>query len=62
MSVERDVMEYDVLVVGGAPLNTPVKRDAVWFFTSPSAGIKDPAQNITWVAPEGSGEPNYANM
>ena len=24
--------------------------------------IKDPAQNITWVAPEGSGGPNYANM
>ena len=24
--------------------------------------IKDPAQNITWVAPEGSGGPNYASM
>lgn len=24
--------------------------------------IKDPAQNITWVAPEGSGGPNYAAM
>ena len=24
--------------------------------------IKDPAQNITWVAPEGSGGPNYGNM
>ena len=24
--------------------------------------IKDPAQNITWIAPEGSGGPNYANM
>jgi electron-transferring-flavoprotein dehydrogenase len=24
--------------------------------------IKDPAQNITWVAPEGSGGPNYSNM
>ena len=24
--------------------------------------IKDPAQNITWVAPEGSGGPNYAGM
>ena len=24
--------------------------------------IKDPAQNITWVAPEGGGGPNYANM
>ena len=24
--------------------------------------IKDPSQNITWVAPEGSGGPNYSNM
>ncbi|MBU0789850.1 MAG: electron transfer flavoprotein-ubiquinone oxidoreductase, partial [Gammaproteobacteria bacterium] len=24
--------------------------------------IKDPAQNITWVAPEGNGGPNYAGM
>jgi len=24
--------------------------------------IKDPAQNITWVTPEGSGGPNYSNM
>ncbi len=24
--------------------------------------IKEPSQNITWVAPEGSGGPNYANM
>ncbi|EIT69485.1 electron-transferring-flavoprotein dehydrogenase [Hydrocarboniphaga effusa AP103] len=24
--------------------------------------IKDPAQNIVWVAPEGTGGPNYANM
>ena len=24
--------------------------------------IKDPAQNITWVAPEGSGGPNYSSM
>lgn len=24
--------------------------------------IKDPAQNITWVAPEGGGGPNYENM
>jgi electron-transferring-flavoprotein dehydrogenase len=24
--------------------------------------IKDPAQNITWVAPEGFGGPNYPNM
>ncbi len=24
--------------------------------------IKDPAQNITWVAPEGSGGPNYSGM
>jgi electron-transferring-flavoprotein dehydrogenase len=24
--------------------------------------IKDPAQNITWVVPEGSGGPNYPNM
>ncbi len=24
--------------------------------------IKDPAQNITWVPPEGGGGPNYANM
>jgi electron-transferring-flavoprotein dehydrogenase len=24
--------------------------------------IKDPAQNITWVTPEGGGGPNYANM
>ena len=24
--------------------------------------IKEPSQNITWVVPEGSGGPNYANM
>ena len=24
--------------------------------------IKDPAQNIVWVTPEGSGGPNYPNM
>ena len=24
--------------------------------------IKDPAQNITWVTPEGTGGPNYGNM
>jgi electron-transferring-flavoprotein dehydrogenase len=24
--------------------------------------IKDPAQNITWVTPEGGGGPNYVNM
>ena len=24
--------------------------------------IKDPAQNITWVSPEGAGGPNYSNM
>ena len=24
--------------------------------------IKDPAQNITWLAPEGGGGPNYGNM
>ncbi|MGB0360340.1 MAG: 4Fe-4S dicluster domain-containing protein, partial [Endozoicomonas sp.] len=24
--------------------------------------IKDPSQNITWVAPEGAGGPNYPNM
>jgi len=27
-----------------------------------SCDIKDPAQNITWVAPEGGGGPNYPNM
>ena len=105
MSVERDVMEYDVLVVGagpsglaaacrvkqkaaeagkeisvcvvekgsevgahivsgavfepralnelfpnwkelGAPLNTPVKRDEVYFFTSPTVGIKTPGMFV----------------
>ena len=24
--------------------------------------IKDPAQNINWVVPEGAGGPNYGNM
>jgi electron-transferring-flavoprotein dehydrogenase len=24
--------------------------------------IKDPKQNIVWVAPEGGGGPNYSNM
>lgn len=24
--------------------------------------IKDPTKNITWVTPEGTGGPNYANM
>ena len=27
-----------------------------------SCDIKDPAQNITWVSPEGGGGPNYPNM
>ncbi|WP_208657058.1 4Fe-4S dicluster domain-containing protein [Halomonas sp. TA22] len=28
----------------------------------PRPDIKDPSQNITWVAPEGGGGPNYPNM
>jgi len=27
-----------------------------------SCDIKDPTQNIVWVAPEGGGGPNYPNM
>jgi electron transfer flavoprotein-ubiquinone oxidoreductase-like iron-sulfur protein len=30
--------------------------------TCKTSDIKDPTQNIVWVAPQGGGGPNYPNM
>jgi len=50
---------YEVVREGGAPRFQINAQNCVHCKT---CDIKDPAQNITWVAPEGSGGPNYANM
>ncbi len=50
---------YEVVEAGGVKKFQINAQNCVHCKT---CDIKDPAQNITWVAPEGSGGPNYANM
>lgn len=50
---------YEIVDVGGALKFQINAQNCVHCKT---CDIKDPAQNITWVVPEGSGGPNYPNM
>ena len=50
---------YEVVRDGGEPRFQINAQNCVHCKT---CDIKDPSQNITWVAPEGSGGPNYPNM
>ena len=50
---------YEVVEENGAPRFQINAQNCVHCKT---CDIKDPAQNITWVAPEGAGGPNYGNM
>ena len=50
---------YEVVRDGGEPRFQINAQNCVHCKT---CDIKDPAQNIIWVAPEGSGGPNYPNM
>ena len=50
---------YEVVEEAGGPRFQINAQNCVHCKT---CDIKDPAQNITWVAPEGSGGPNYGNM
>jgi electron-transferring-flavoprotein dehydrogenase len=50
---------YEVVRDGGEPRFQINAQNCVHCKT---CDIKDPAQNITWVAPEGGGGPNYAGM
>ncbi len=50
---------YEVVVENGAPRFQINSQNCVHCKT---CDIKDPAQNITWVVPEGTGGPNYPNM
>lgn len=50
---------YEVVRDGGEPRFQINAQNCVHCKT---CDIKDPAQNITWVSPEGSGGPNYPNM
>ena len=50
---------YEVLRDNGRPRFQINAQNCVHCKT---CDIKDPAQNITWVAPEGAGGPNYPNM
>ncbi len=50
---------YEVVMDGGAPRFQINAQNCVHCKT---CDIKDPAQNITWVPPEGGGGPNYAGM
>ncbi|OAI94827.1 electron transfer flavoprotein-ubiquinone oxidoreductase [Pseudomonas putida] len=49
-------------VVGDADSGQRLQINAQNCVHCKTCDIKDPAQNITWVAPEGSGGPNYPNM
>ena len=50
---------YEVVSIGGKDEFKINGQNCVHCKT---CDIKDPAQNITWVVPEGSGGPNYPNM
>ncbi|WP_189443164.1 electron transfer flavoprotein-ubiquinone oxidoreductase [Salinicola rhizosphaerae] len=50
---------YEVVEEGGEPQFRINFQNCIHCKT---CDIKDPAQNITWVAPEGGGGPNYPNM
>jgi len=50
---------YEVVEQGGRTLFQINAQNCVHCKT---CDVKDPAQNITWVPPEGGGGPNYANM
>lgn len=50
---------YEVVVKDDVPVFVINAQNCVHCKT---CDIKDPAQNITWVAPEGGGGPNYPNM
>ncbi|GAB4528284.1 MAG: electron transfer flavoprotein-ubiquinone oxidoreductase [Parvularculaceae bacterium] len=50
---------YEIVEEGGGPRFQINAQNCVHCKT---CDIKDPSQNITWVAPEGGGGPNYPNM
>ena len=50
---------YEVAGDGGAPVFRIHAANCVHCKT---CDIKDPAQNITWVPPEGGSGPNYSGM
>ncbi len=50
---------YEVVEENGKPVFQINAQNCVHCKT---CDIKDPAQNITWVVPEGTGGPNYPNM
>ena len=50
---------YEVITTSG---DTRFQINAQNCIHCKTCDIKDPAQNITWVAPEGGGGPNYSNM
>ena len=50
---------YEVVEEGGEPQFRINFQNCIHCKT---CDIKDPSQNITWVAPEGGGGPNYPNM
>ena len=50
---------YEVVEEAGGPRFQINAQNCVHCKT---CDIKDPAQNINWVTPEGAGGPNYGNM
>ncbi|NDF04790.1 MAG: hypothetical protein EB068_06760, partial [Betaproteobacteria bacterium] len=51
-----------VLDVAGLAVHTVLRINAQNCVHCKTCDIKDPAQNIVWVTPEGGGGPNYAGM